>query len=405
MSKETTIAKGRLISLDVLRGLTIAGMIIVNDPGSWGHVYGPLLHADWHGITPTDMVFPFFLYIVGVSIALAYSRRMQSQTPRPMMIRKIFRRSLTIFALGLFLWLFPQFDFGGIRFPGVLQRIALVFLACALLFLYTDWKMQLRIGIGLLLTYWLLLCAVPVPVDEVIRQALASGQVKAQAGLLDIGELQSLSDGWIAANLEPGTNLEAWLDRKLIPGRLWQYTWDPEGLLSTLPSIATGISGMLVGHLIRSKKLSQNQMLIWLFVAGFASYVLGCIWDWVFPINKNLWTSSYVLYTSGLATLSLAASIWFVDVLGKRNVLTWLGVVFGANAIVAYVLHGTLGNLFLINFGSEAQPLMIKSWFFEGLVGLGMAPKMSSLLWALTYTGICFLPVWWMYKKRVFVKI
>ncbi|MEM9919276.1 MAG: DUF5009 domain-containing protein [Bacteroidota bacterium] len=402
---DSNAIKGRLISLDVLRGLTIAGMIIVNDPGSWSHVYAPLLHADWHGITPTDLVFPFFLYIVGVSITLAYTKRLQSGRPKGSMIQKIVRRTLIIFFLGLFLWLFPKFDFSGIRFPGVLQRIALVFFACAMLFLYSDWKMQLRVGIGLLVGYWLLMAFVPVPIDEVIQGALASGQVKAQAGMLDIGSIQSISEGWIAANLEPGTNMEAWLDRRLIPGRMWQYTWDPEGILSTFPSIATGICGMLAGHLILSKKLSQHKMLIWLFVAGFGAYLLGCIWDWFFPINKNLWTSSYVLYTAGLATLSLAASIWIVDVLGHRNLLTWLGMIFGANAIVAYVLHGTLGDLFITNFGSSTDPFLIKSWFFDGLVNLGLPPKLSSLMWALFYTILCFLPVWWLYKRKIFVKI
>lgn len=402
---DSNAIKGRLISLDVLRGLTIAGMIIVNDPGSWSHVYAPLLHADWHGITPTDLVFPFFLYIVGVSITLAYTKRLQSGRPKGSMIQKIVRRTLIIFFLGLFLWLFPKFDFSGIRFPGVLQRIALVFFACAMLFLYSDWKMQLRVCIGLLVGYWLLMAFVPVPIDEVIQGALASGQVKAQAGMLDIGSIQSISEGWIAANLEPGTNMEAWLDRRLIPGRMWQYTWDPEGILSTFPSIATGICGMLAGHLILSKKLSQHKMLIWLFVAGFGAYLLGCIWDWFFPINKNLWTSSYVLYTAGLATLSLAASIWIVDVLGHRNLLTWLGMIFGANAIVAYVLHGTLGDLFITNFGSSTDPFLIKSWFFDGLVNLGLPPKLSSLMWALFYTILCFLPVWWLYKRKIFVKI
>lgn len=370
---------GRLISLDVFRGLTIAGMIIVNDPGSWSHVYPPLLHAPWHGITPTDMVFPFFVFIVGVSITLAYTKRMAQGIDRKKVITKILRRSLIIFALGLFLALFPRFNFANIRIPGVLQRIALVFLACSLLFINTNWKTQARVGAGLLIGYWLLMCFVPTP---------------------GLGKVL----------LEPGQNLAAWVDSLLIPGRLWQGTWDPEGLLSTLPAIATGITGMLTGHLLVSK-LSQDRKLIWLFSLGFLAFVVGSIWNWVFPINKNLWTSSYVLYTSGLAALTLAASIWFVDMKGYTK-WTKVGIIFGANAITAYVLHGILNRfLFFPSASADAvngifyKGIYLKTIFFEGLVSTGMEPKLASLLWALFYTFLVFIPVWVLYRRKIFIKI
>ena len=243
----------RLVSLDAFRGLTIAGMIIVNTPGSWGHVYSPLLHAYWHGITPTDLVFPFFLFIVGVSIALAYTKRIAADTPKKQMVRKVIRRSLIIFGLGIFLALFPKFDFANLRIPGVLQRIAIVFFVCALLFLNTGWKRQASIGLGLLIGYWLVMAIVPVPIDEVVRNAIETGEVLSASGMIPVEVPKVISGSFIAANYEPGINMEAWLDRQLIPGRIYQKTWDPEGLLSTLPSIATGISGMLVGTLLVSK--------------------------------------------------------------------------------------------------------------------------------------------------------
>lgn len=366
----TISAQQRLLSLDVFRGFTIAAMILVNDPGSWEHVYAPLLHAEWNGVTPTDLIFPFFLFIVGVSIAFAYAKRLQLGSDKGAMVRKILRRSATIFLLGIFLNLFPDFNFAEVRIPGVLQRIALVFLACALLFLYTGWRAQARIGAALLIAYWLMMTLIPTP-------------------------------GYGEVMLEPGKNLAAWIDSILIPGAMWQGTWDPEGILSTLPSIATGISGMLAGHLLLSR-LDQSRKLIWLFALGFLSYVLGCVWDWVFPINKNLWTSSYVLYSSGLAALTLATMLWFVDALGYRQ-WTYPGKVFGTNAIAAYVLHGMLIYLFFIPMGAGGPS--INSWFFQGLTGLGLAPRFVSLLWALIYVGICFIPIWILYQRRIFIKI
>ncbi len=395
--------KNRLLSLDILRGLTIAGMIIVNDPGSWANVYPMLLHADWHGITPTDLVFPFFLFIVGVSISIAYTKRLKMGAPKGKMIQKILRRTLTIFALGLFLWLFPKFDFSGIRIPGVLQRIALVFGACSLLFLYFNkWKQQAWIGIGLLLLYWGLMTLVPVPIDEVILTALETGQVQAQAGMIDVTIPTKIGDSYVAANLEPGTNLEAWVDRAAIPFRLWQYTWDPEGLLSTIPSIASGITGIVIGQLWLSKEKPERK-LIWMFAIGFIWLALGAVWHYAFPINKNLWTSSYVLFTSGLCTLLFATCIWFVDMQGhRRGVFPF--VVFGTNAIAAYVLHGILNTPIgakVFHGGTTS----FKALVYDGLNNIGLPPNLSSFLWALFYTWLIYIIVWVMYKRKVFLKI
>ncbi|MEO0472544.1 MAG: heparan-alpha-glucosaminide N-acetyltransferase domain-containing protein [Bacteroidota bacterium] len=386
----------RLRSLDVFRGLTIAGMIVVNDPGSWAYVYPPLRHADWHGITPTDFVFPFFLFIVGVSIVLAYSKRLKSDVSHAPLIGKIFKRSGIIFGLGLLLWLIPNFDFGGLRIPGVLQRIALVFLSCSILFLKTTWRTQLYLMMGLLLGYWAMLSLIPVPIDEVIAAALQSGEVPSQAGPLAIGSLSKISDGFIAANLEPGANLEAWLDRAVIPGRLWQYSWDPEGLLSTLPSIGSGLSGMMVGHILLSRKKSIDKV-VFLFIAGFLAFAIGNVWGWFFPLNKNLWSSSFVLYTSGLATMTLAALYWWIDVeeKGTHNRFFFFCQVFGANAITAYVLHG----LFARFYGG------VTSFWMETGMGLGLSGEFASLLFALSYTMFIYLFAWILWKRKIFIKV
>jgi len=390
----------RLISLDAMRGFTIALMIVVNDPGSWSHVYAPLLHAKWHGITPTDLVFPFFLYIVGVSIVLAYTKRLKADKPKKDMYRKIVWRAFKIFAVGIFLALFPEFNFFELRVAGVLQRIAIVFLVCALLFLNTDWKKQAWIGGIILVAYWLVMALIPVPIDGVIREALASGTVMRAAGAFPVEGLRQISDQFIAPNFEPGVNFAAWFDRIFTPGRLWEKSFDPEGLFSTLPAIATGIAGMLAGAVIVSKK-EQDRKVIWLFFLGFLGFVLGGIWNWFFPINKNLWTSSFVLYTSGLATMVLATSIFFVDMLGNKG-WTKPGVIFGANAITIYVLAGILPTFFYAPiFGGES----INGLFFNGLVSAGLAPKFVSLLYALLYTGICFIPGYFLYKKKIFIKL
>lgn len=359
----------RLISLDFFRGLTIAGMIVVNTSGSDEYVYAPLQHADWNGITPTDFVFPFFVFIVGVSIVLAFTNQLNKGKERKDMVPKLIKRSITIFALGLFLNLFPEFDFANIRVPGVLQRIALVFLTCSLLFLYTSKKTQWYVGIGLLVGYWLIMVTVPHP---------------------DYGSVM----------LEPGKNIAAWLDSLLVPGSMYQGTWDPEGVLSTLPAIGTGITGMLIGHLLISDRSAERKV-IWMLLGGFITYTLGSIWHWFFPINKNLWTSSYVLYTSGLAAMTLGACYFLIDVLQYKK-FTFFGVVFGSNAITAYVLSGMLPVLTHTNFlGGES----FRSLFMKMGTGVGLDVYFVSLLWALLFCFICYIPVYYLYKNKIFIKV
>lgn len=361
--------KERLISLDFFRGLTILLMIVVNTPGSWSHVYPPLLHAEWHGITPTDLVFPFFLFIVGVSIVLAYKTKIDSGTVEFKIYQKIFKRAAIIFSLGLFLALFPKFDFSNLRVAGVLQRIAIVFLVCSILYLHTSWKTQVKICAIGLIAYCMAMSFVPFP-------------------------------GGSAGILEPGNNFAAFIDSYLLPGRMYQKTWDPEGVFSTIPAIGTGLTGMLIGHLITSNN-DRHKKIIWIFAWGFILFVLGNVWSWFFPLNKNLWTSSYVLFTSGLATMFLGCSMWIIDELQIQRG-TKLGIVFGANAITAYVLHGIIWRLFQIPISGDAG---IQRLWMDGLSSVGFDPRFVSLLWALAYMMLVYLIVLVMYKKKVFLKI
>ncbi|HHH49963.1 MAG TPA: DUF5009 domain-containing protein [Saprospiraceae bacterium] len=366
-----TTTQKRLISLDALRGFTIAGMIIVNSPGSWSHIYTPLEHAEWNGVTPTDYVFPFFLFIVGVSIALAYQKKLDANVDKKKMLSKIIWRSIKIYALGIFLWLWHRdFDFAHIRWVGVLPRIAFVFLPCALLFLYTDWKQQLKIAIAILIGYWILMAYVPVP----------------GIGTPDLSE--------------PMKNWANWIDSRYLPGVMWQKIWDPEGFLSTLPAIATGISGMLMGRIILDIR-EDYQKISHLFFWGFVMLIIGGIWNWFFPYNKNLWSSSYVLHTSGLATLALASLYLVVDIWNKKN-WTTLGRVFGANAITSYVLSGLLISIFYESvFGMPA----LNESFMNTLTSVGADPKFASMLYAIIYMLVIYIPAYVLYKSKIFIKL
>jgi predicted acyltransferase len=278
-----------------------------------------------------------------------------------------------IYALGMGLWLLGMighFSVEGIRWTGVLHRIAVVFLVCALLFLNTDWKTQAKTAAVLLVAYWILMAYIPVP---------------------GIGK-PDLSG--------PMNNWANYIDTLLLPGYMWQKTWDPEGILSTIPAIGTGIAGMLVGKLILS--VNENyKRLVWLFFAGFSAYAVGELWDQFFPINKNIWSSSYVMYAAGLATMSLAACILLVDILGYKN-WTKLGRVYGANAITTYVIAGVLPGLFFANIlGSHS----LNSLFMDGLTGIGLAPKLVSFLYAICYMLVCFIPAYYLYKKKIFIKL
>lgn len=365
----------RLISLDVFRGITVAAMIMVNNPGSWDTVYAPLLHAPWHGCTPTDLIFPFFLFIVGVSIHFAYQPKVKDGFNRSVLL-KILKRSAIIFGLGLFLALFPNFNFSTVRIPGVLQRISLVFMVCSLLYFNTNWLGLVRTGASLLILYFILMTMVRVP-------------------------------GFGSPNLEPETNLGAWFDRLIIDGHLWAQskTWDPEGLLSTIPAIATGILGMLTG-LLFSRITVPAERVTWLFFIGAILTVSGLAWGLIFPINKALWTSSYVLYTGGIAMQFLAACHWLIDVQGIKKWSTPF-LYYGTNAIFVFVASGLLVKIMSrikLTTGAD-QTISLWGYIYQNMYASWLPPYVASLSFALTLIALFGLVLRWMYQRKIFIKV
>ena len=361
----------RLLSLDILRGLTIILMIIVNDPGSWNHVYAPLLHAEWNGITPTDYVFPSFLFIVGVSVVLSMNKQLQNGKSRTDLVKKILWRALKIYAVGIFLWLWPSFNFEGIRWVGVLPRIAFVYLGCALLFLFTSRKTQAYLGISILLGYWLVMAYLPVP----------------GIGIPDLDV--------------PEKNWAHYIDSLLLPGVLWQKTWDPEGILSTLPAIATGLLGVFAGKILQQKDSTLQDKLIPLFLMGTVLLFLGDIGQYFFPLNKNLWSSSFTLLTAGIGCLGLGACIYLCDIKGWGKHLK-MAHAFGVNSIFSYVLASLF---YLLFYSDRLWSVGLNELFMTHLdVGL-VSKKFLSLSYALLYAGVIWIPTQYLFKKKIYIKL
>lgn len=355
----------RIVSLDVLRGVTIAAMILVNNPGSTA-AYWPLKHARWSGWTPTDLIFPFFIFIVGVSLVFSFASRLKRGDSRRALVLHALRRSAIIFAIGLFLNGLPDFHLAAWRIPGVLQRIAVSYLAAALITLYSRTHARIVWVVVLLAGYWLLMRFVSVPGYGIPTRDVAL--------------------------LHPDANLAAYLDRRLMSGHLWEGTRDPEGVLSTLPAIATALCGVLTGEWLRSNR-NRSQKAAGMLLVGVAGIIAGEAWGVWFPINKNLWTSSYVLFTAGCALLCLAICYWVIDVKLHRGWWSRPFLIFGSNAIAAYVVSEVLGGTF-----------RWKDRIFQHTFAFIKPPGFASLLYSLAIVGVCFLPVWWMYRKRIFLK-
>lgn len=423
------MTKERLISLDVFRGFTILLMTIVNNPGSWAAIYPPLAHAEWHGCTPTDLVFPFFIFIMGSAIPFA----MPTKQFDYLVFNKIIVRSLRIFCLGLFLNYFSRIEllglegisllllrlmitfavayallgnfslkiktylvfgifaillilaysqieaFQDVRIPGVLQRIGIVYFFVSLLYLKTNLKTQLLVAASILLGYWIVMAFVPVP-------------------------------GFGAANFEKGTNLAAWLDNLVLKGHLWSYskTWDPEGILSTLPAIATGIFGMLIGQVL-NLKITKIEIIKKTAIIGIALLSTGLLWSIVFPINKSLWTSSYVLYTAGIATICLTLLYWIIDVLNYKKWIK-LFLIWGVNPMIVFFFSGiiprVLSAIKIKNPEIATEKINLQSYIYNhNIVPLFSNPLDASLTYALVYAVFWSLILWIFYKNKMIFKV
>ena len=358
----------RIVSVDIFRGATIVLMILVNTPGTWSAVYAPFLHADWHGYTPTDLVFPFFLFIVGTSISFSYKDRIV----RALTYKKITIRTLKLIGLGLFIGMFtinfPFFkDYDSIRFPGVLQRIGVVFFFASILFLNFKWKTLIGITISLLVGYWLLMILVPV-------------------------------EG-ITSTLERSPhNLANWVDVKVFGSHMYKADYDPEGVLSTIPSIVSALLGVFTGLILTSKQVKKATILIGV---GGAFLIIGHIWDIFFPINKALWTSSFVLVTAGWANLILGGIYYLTDV---KNIQ--FGSIFkyaGANAILIYFFAGFIGRIMgMVKIGETS----LHGWIFETIYTHDfMSLQMSSLIYALTVVVFYVVLAYILYQRKIFVKV
>ncbi|MDD5149378.1 MAG: DUF5009 domain-containing protein [Flavobacterium sp.] len=423
------MTKERLTSLDVFRGFTILLMTIVNNPGSWASIYPPLEHAEWNGCTPTDLVFPFFVFIMGTAIPFAMPHKQFDFA----VFNKIIVRSLRIFCLGLFLGYFGRIELFGlegisllilrviislavgfallgnfslkiktylvfgiltillflaysrieeyqdVRIPGILQRIGIVYLFASILYLKTTQKTQLLVATSILLSYWILMAFVPVP-------------------------------GFGAANFEKGTNLAAWFDNFILNGHLWSYakTWDPEGILSTLPAIATGIIGMFIGQTL-NLQIPKMEIAKKTGIIGAILVIFGLIWNIIFPINKSLWTSSYVLYTAGLAILILTFLYYIIEIANYKK-WTKLFLIWGVNPMIVFyfseIIPRVLSAIEVQNPEIKTEQINLQDYFYTFyVVPFFNNPMNASLAFALIYALFWSLILWILYKNKLIFKV
>ncbi|MGV3708642.1 MAG: acyltransferase family protein [Gemmatimonas sp.] len=388
----------RLLALDTFRGMTVAGMLLVNNPGTWSAIYPPLEHAPWHGWTPTDLIFPFFLFIVGITTSISLTGRRARGDDDGAILRQIFKRGSLIFLFGLLLSWFPFFTYTAIpdmpdptfwdrvvyrvehlRILGVLQRIGLAYLFGALLTLRTTLRAQIVILAVLLFGYWALMTVVPVPDTGVPGRFV-----------LD----------------KPDQLLSAWLDRTILtPDHLWSgsKTWDPEGLLSTMPAIGTVILGTFAGRWIARRDIELNARLAGMFSMGAITMALGLVWNWFFPINKSIWTSSYVLFCGGMATVVLAVCLWVIDV---NRIREWTKpfVTYGLNPMLAFLGSGmmarAMGSMIMIDVNGTDTPL--QAVVYRGVYASWLTPVNASLAYALTFVAFWYV-ILLIAEKRGFV--
>ncbi|HOI93586.1 MAG TPA: heparan-alpha-glucosaminide N-acetyltransferase domain-containing protein [Syntrophobacter fumaroxidans] len=373
MNSPTTIT--RLASLDAFRGAVIAGMILVNSPGRWVYTYSQLKHAQWNGWTFADTIFPAFLFVVGVSMVFSFSRRRECEEPAWRLVLQVFRRTSLIFLLGLLLNVMLDFQVSNLRIPGVLQRIAACYFVASLIVLGTGFRGQAVWTLGLLALYWLLMEFYPVP-------------------------------GIGAGVLEPGRNFASYVDSLLLDGHMWSHyrTWDPEGIISTIPAVSSTLFGALTGHFLRST-FSAKAKTAAMLGAGAALPALGRFCSIWLPINKNIWTSSYSIFMAGLSLAGLAVFYWLIDVKDRKR---WAipFEILGTNAITAYML-----SMFLLIAArdidwtfSDGSQVKIRRLCYDWILVQVGNPKAASLLFGVGLLLVTFLPLWLMWRRRWFLK-
>lgn len=363
----------RILSIDAMRGIAITGMILVNVHGNLPSAYPPLRHSGWNGLTIADLVFPFFLFIVGVVIPISLSKRLQYTNSKNKIYLHIIRRSIIIFGLGIFLNMFPYLTLS-IRIPGVLQRIAICYFFSAIIVLNVNIRWQTFIALILLVIYYFAMKFIPVP-------------------------------GYGAGILTQDGNLAAYIDRLLMHGHLMESTWDPEGLLSTIPAISTTLFGVLAGHLLKSYITSVTKMIL-LLSYGSVCIIGGLLIDKWFPINKWLWSSSYAILTAGIATICLALCYWFIDVKGYRR-WSFPFIIYGMNAIIIYVLSSIVERIMKIitlTF-SDGSTKQLHIFIYEKLFVSWANPINASLFYAMMYVLIWLGVATLLYYKKIFIKI
>jgi predicted acyltransferase len=374
----------RLTSLDAFRGFTIAAMVLVNNPGDWSNLYPQLAHAHWNGWSFTDTIFPFFLFIGGMSMALSLGRLAAAGADKPRLLRKLAVRALTIFLIGFALNVVPNFNFATVRVPGVLQRIAICTLLAAPIVVYCSWRQTLAWIAGLLTAYSVLMLWIPVP-------------------------------GIGAGVLEPGQDFGAWIDRFLLGNHMWvqSKTWDPEGMVSTLPALCSQLVGVLAGRWLMSSA-NRSEQTVWMLLMGLLLLALGSTLDAILmPINKSLWTPSFCLFMSGWALMGFSAFYWLLDVNPSAAVREVAGrwsrpfVIYGMNALFIFALSGLIAKMF--GFIKFAQPdgskISLGKTLYAPIRDLPIAPLNTSLLYALLFNAFMFSIAWLMWRKKWFVKV
>jgi predicted acyltransferase len=371
----------RLLSVDVYRGLAVAGMILVDNPGSDDLAYGPIKHADWNGWTCADFIFPSFLFLVGISMVFSFAARLQRGESRTHILFHAFKRSLILIAIGLFVNASPiiGLDLHTWRFEGVTQRIALCYFAAAILVLWSSRRTTWIAICACLLGYWVLLRFVPVPGFGV--------------------------PGHNIPFMDPDRNLAAWLDRKFFMGHLYDKTRDPEGILSTIPAVATTLIGVLTGYWLRSQR-SPGGKAICMLCAGILGLVAGEVWNLWFPINKNLWTSSFVLFSGGFALVFLAVLYWVLEIKKWRGAWTMPILVFGMNAIAGFVADSFVyGPGYSFTVKGPNGPLMWHDAAQAKFLSLGFSAANASLIYSLAAVLFCWILLSFLWRKRIFLKV